>query len=97
MTAAHPGWTATELQRTAWYFRVLNPFLAMKPPEGGLPTLRAATDPEAQGADYFGPSGLMGARGLPVKVPMVAQALDDTVAERLWTVSETLTGVHPFG
>ncbi len=94
VTAAHPGWTATDLQRTAWYFRVLNPFFAMKPPQGALPTLRAATDPGAQGGQYFGPDGWMEVRGYPVVVPMVKNAHDEAAAERLWNVSEELTGVR---
>ncbi|HEX4352598.1 MAG TPA: oxidoreductase, partial [Polyangiales bacterium] len=40
VTAAHPGYTATDLQRTAGVVRYLNPLLAMKPADGALPTLR---------------------------------------------------------
>ncbi len=94
VTAAHPGWTATDLQRTAGLFRFLNPFIAMKPPQGALPTLRAATDPDADPVDYFGPHGFMEARGYPVKQRMVDAALDEGVAARLWQVSEELTGVR---
>jgi len=94
VTAAHPGWTATDLQRTATVYRILNPLLAMKPHQGALPTLRAATDPLAQGADYFGPDGFMQARGYPVRVEMNAQARDVDDAARLWQVSEELTGVR---
>jgi len=95
-TAAHPGWTATDLQRTAPLVRILNPLLAMKPKQGALPTLRAATDPDAAGADYFGPSGFMQARGNPVRIDMVEAANDPEAAARLWQVSEDLTDVR-FG
>lgn len=94
VTAAHPGWTATDLQRTSGIARFLNPILAMKTPQGALPTLRAATDPEALEADYFGPSGWMQMRGYPVRVPMVKQAQDTGAASRLWEVSEELTGTR---
>ena len=53
VTAAHPGWTATDLQRTAGVARLFNPYLAMKPADGVLPTLRAATDPAAAAGEYF--------------------------------------------
>ncbi|HRI51630.1 MAG TPA: oxidoreductase, partial [Pseudomonadota bacterium] len=58
VTAAHPGWTATDLQRTAGAARFFNPYFAMKPADGALPTLRAATDPAASAGEYFGPSRL---------------------------------------
>ena len=38
--AAHPGWTATNLQGDAVLFRLLNPLLAMPPEQGALPTSR---------------------------------------------------------
>ena len=94
VTAAHPGWTATDLQRTSGMASFFNPFLAMKPPQGALPTLRAATDPTAGPADYFGPDGFFQMRGHPVKVPLVKAAANDDHARRLWQVSEELTGVR---
>jgi len=92
--AAHPGWTATNLQRDTPVFRFLNGFLAMKTEQGALPTLRAAVDPEASGGDYFGPSGFMEARGYPERVDTKGRAkkLDD--AAKLWAMSEQLTGVR---
>ena len=94
VTAAHPGWTATDLQRTSGFASFFNPIFAMKPPQGALPTLRAATDPQARAASYYGPNGIFQMRGYPKIVPMVEQARDDTVAARLWQVSEELTDVH---
>jgi NAD(P)-dependent dehydrogenase (short-subunit alcohol dehydrogenase family) len=92
-TAAHPGWTATDLQRTAPVVRFMNRFVAMQPPRGALPTLRAATDPGAAGGDYFGPDGFLQMRGYPVQIPMMTRARDPEDAARLWGVSEDLTGV----
>jgi hypothetical protein len=45
--------------------RFLNRFMAMQPQQGALPTLRAATDPEASGGDCFGPNGFLLIAGLP--------------------------------
>jgi hypothetical protein len=61
---------------------------------GALATLRAATDPDARGGDYYGPDGrLMRASGHPVRVVPSAAARDQEMQRRLWTVSERLTGV----
>jgi len=60
---------------------------------GALPTLYAATAPEAKGGEYIGPDGFLGIKGSPVVETPKPQALDEAVAKRLWTVSEELTGV----
>jgi NAD(P)-dependent dehydrogenase (short-subunit alcohol dehydrogenase family) len=60
---------------------------------GALPTLYAATAPEAKGGEYIGPDGFLGIKGSPVVETPKPQALDEVVAKRLWTVSEELTGV----
>lgn len=93
VTAAHPGWTATDLQRTSPVVKFMNRFMAMKPPQGALPTLRAATDPGADGGDYYGPNGFLQIRGYPKRIDMVKRAHDAGDAARLWEVSEDLTGV----
>jgi NAD(P)-dependent dehydrogenase (short-subunit alcohol dehydrogenase family) len=94
VTAAHPGWTVTDLQRSSGLMRFFSSFLGMKPPQGALPTLRAATDPEATAGDYYGPGGLLQLWGYPKRVEMVRPARDGDVAQRLWAVSEDLTGVR---
>jgi len=94
VTAAHPGWTATALQRTSVLARVIGRFVAMQPPQGALPTLRAATDPDAAPGDYYGPDGLFQLRGYPKRVAMVKRARNAHDAVRLWKLSENLTGVH---
>jgi NAD(P)-dependent dehydrogenase (short-subunit alcohol dehydrogenase family) len=60
---------------------------------GALPTLYAATAPEARGGEYIGPDGFLAIKGSPVVEAPKATALDEAVAKRLWTVSEELTGV----
>ncbi|MBC8068314.1 MAG: SDR family oxidoreductase [Deltaproteobacteria bacterium] len=95
VTGAHPGWTATELQRTAGMARWFNPLFAMKPSEGALPTLRAAVDPTAEQGGYYGPSGMFEMRGPPVAARFPKLARDEAAAARLWSLSESLTGV-PF-
>jgi NAD(P)-dependent dehydrogenase (short-subunit alcohol dehydrogenase family) len=91
--AAHPGWTATELQRSTDIGRLANPLFAMRPAEGALPVLRAAIDRDAEGGSYWGPSGRLELSGPPVRARIGVRALDQSVALRLWELSEELTGV----
>jgi NAD(P)-dependent dehydrogenase (short-subunit alcohol dehydrogenase family) len=67
--AAHPGWTATNLQENAASIKFMNRFLAQEPSMGALPTLSK-------------------------KVRSNKRSHDPHTAERLWNVSEDLTGVH---
>jgi NAD(P)-dependent dehydrogenase (short-subunit alcohol dehydrogenase family) len=92
--AAHPGWTATELQRHSWLYRAFNPLFAQRPEMGCLPTLYAATAPQVKGGEYFGPDGPLGLRGNPKQVRSSNRSYDQAVAARLWKVSEELTGVR---
>jgi NAD(P)-dependent dehydrogenase (short-subunit alcohol dehydrogenase family) len=91
-TSAHPGWTATEIQRAVPGSGLANRF-AMKPAVGALSTLRAAVDPAAKSATYWGPTGFFELRGLPGAARISAAAQDVAAARRLWDVSEQLTGV----
>ncbi len=92
--AAHPGWTGTNLQRHAPFFRFMNRFVSQKPEMGALPTLYAATVPDVKGGDYFGPGRLMEMRGYPKKVKSSDDSHDEELAIKLWEASENLTGIH---
>jgi NAD(P)-dependent dehydrogenase (short-subunit alcohol dehydrogenase family) len=98
VTAAHPGWTRTELQRhlrprERLLARVLNPFLQMEPADGALPTLRAATDPDAEPGSYWGPAAFFEFKGPPVRARVNERAQDEDVAKRLWVETEKLIGL----
>jgi NAD(P)-dependent dehydrogenase (short-subunit alcohol dehydrogenase family) len=93
VTAAHPGWTATELQRHTGVVEFLNGIFAQDISMGALPTLRAATEKDLKGAEYFGPDGFMEMRGCPVRVETNQLSKDAAIAKKLWEVSEQLTGV----
>jgi len=93
VTAAHPGWTATELQRHSGLFKVLNNFFAMSIPQGTIPILRAATDDQVKSGNYYGPDGFREMRGYPEKVQSNELSQDKEIAKKLWDVSEKLTGV----
>ncbi|MGF1469044.1 MAG: oxidoreductase [Sandaracinaceae bacterium] len=92
-TACHPGWTATNLQRTSPLIRFLNPFLGMQPWQGALPTLYAAVADEVEPGAYYGPDGIGTIRGYPTRNPPAEASTDAAVAKRLWALSEAAVGL----
>jgi NAD(P)-dependent dehydrogenase (short-subunit alcohol dehydrogenase family) len=100
--AAHPGGSRTELMRNlpplvARASAVIEP-LFQDAAAGALPTLRAASDPQVLGGQYFGPDGFAQTRGYPKLVESSARSHDAGLQRRLWAVSEKLTGVvYPVG
>lgn len=93
-TAAHPGWTATNLQGTTPLFRLMNPIFAMKPWQGALPTLYAAVADEARPGGYYGPTGLGTIRGYPGVNQPAEISTDADLAAKLWAHSEELVDVQ---
>jgi NAD(P)-dependent dehydrogenase (short-subunit alcohol dehydrogenase family) len=89
--ASHPGWTATSLMRHVNPIAVIGRVMAMKPAQGALPTLYAATDPSVQSGDYIGPGGLFEMWGFPARTAGSDAANDRETATRLWAVSQALT------
>ncbi len=98
--AAHPGYTATQLQSRIVdgpYRRLLlvsNRFVAQSPAMGALPILYAATAAGVPGGSYVGPTGTGEVRGYPGGAQASALARDPALAARLWELSEELTGVR---
>ncbi len=97
--AAHPGGSNTNLQDEVserWYMKPFLPLMRLMMQEsamGALPSLRAATDPNARGGQYYGPDGFLEQRGYPVVVESNAASHNEADARRLWQVSEQLTGI----
>lgn len=99
--AAHPGISRTDLipNGAGWNSvsgllrRFLGPIMFQPAAQGALPTLFAATAPDAKRGGYYGPNGLSETRGFPTLAKIPPQAEDASVAARLWTLSEDLTGV----
>jgi len=83
VAAAHPGWTATELQRHTPLTSAMNFFFAQNTAMGALPTLYAATAPDVKGGDYYGPSGFKEMKGFPKKVASNPLSHDAGIAEKL--------------
>ncbi|MCW3007582.1 MAG: short-chain dehydrogenase/reductase [Solirubrobacterales bacterium] len=101
--AAHPGYTATNLQvagaslggASLWsrLMGLVNPLVGQSVEVGALPSLYAATVPELHGGSYVGPGGLLQMRGHPRLVGSSVASKDVEIARRLWDESERLTGV----
>lgn len=106
--AAHPGFAATNLifdgfpgvERRPITDRIKavgSRTFAQSAEMGALPTLFAATYPGLPGDTYVGPDGFGEQRGHPRIVQRSIAARNPADAERLWMLSEELTGVHyPF-
>ncbi|MFD8823648.1 oxidoreductase [Streptomyces sp. NPDC059605] len=97
---AHPGYTATGLQKGTpvgtvrlLYGRLLSP-LAQKPADGALSQLYAAIEPGVRGGEFIGPGGAGELRGAPTRVTLAPRAKDAATGRRLWELSERLTGVR---
>ncbi|AUX10855.1 short-chain dehydrogenase/reductase SDR [Halalkaliarchaeum desulfuricum] len=100
----HPGYADTSLQsrgpelagspvRKAM-MRVANAIFAQPAADGALPTLYAATAPDVEGGEYYGPGGLLNMRGPPERQQSSERSYDRETARRLWELSEELTGVQ---
>ncbi|MFI1719243.1 oxidoreductase [Streptomyces litmocidini] len=98
--AAHPGLSPTGL----WDGdapRFLRPvaaaglrWLAQPADQAALPSLRAATDLSVPGGAHLGPSKLFESRGAPAPARSSRVSRDVAVQDRLWRLSEVLTGVR---
>ncbi|CAB3796906.1 hypothetical protein LMG28614_04468 [Paraburkholderia ultramafica] len=97
--AAHPGYARTDLIANGPgadnLLQTLNrltfePLASQSAAAGALPTLFAATAPNAKPAGYYGPNGFFELKGSPGEAQIARPALDKAVAARLWEVSETL-------
>jgi len=86
---AHPGLTGTERQQSIGIGGKLAKWLASSVEKGVLSQLLAATAPQVKALDFYGPK--YGLIGKPVKINL--KTLDKQEAEKLWQVSEKITGV----
>ncbi len=94
VATAHPGWSNTNPDKGGFFLRLSNKVFAQPAAAGALPALYAATMPDVQGGEYFGPGGMAELRGAPKRVPSRPEARDAVAAQRLWALSENMTGVR---
>lgn len=97
---AHPGVSDTNLfSKIGGEFlqKLFKPLmkLVVQPAEmGALPQLRASVDSEVKGGEYFGPDGFVEMKGYPVQVQPNKHARNAGNIQKLWEVSEKITGVR---
>ena len=95
--ACHPGFAKTDLDRHSGFFRVFFPLAGVifnSAAQGAWPTLQAATAPDAVPGEFYGPQRLGGASGPSGISKRTDMARDPELAQRLWTISEQMTGVR---
>jgi len=89
-TAAHPGYSSTNLQANASSFpgwRTANNWLAQSPKDGTLPLVQASVG-KANNGEYIGPQGWTGMSGPPGTVKQPSQALNADIMKKFWDESE---------
>jgi protochlorophyllide reductase len=93
--AAHPGGSHTDLgfEGSGLSNRLMRPGVALmqSAAAGAMPFVRAATDPEAKGGQFYGPRWIV--RGHPVVETPSRRARSADDARALWQASEDLTGL----
>lgn len=98
---AHPGLSNTDLQShtvteggagsSAKAAHFLSARTGMTAAQGAMPQVRAATDPNAKGGEFYGPRFVN--NGPAVRLPILRHAGLTKAIETLWTVSERETGI----
>ncbi|KQO18155.1 oxidoreductase [Paenibacillus sp. Leaf72] len=97
--ACHPGISNTNLfsfdsgKQANTFMRMLTGLLSQPAHMGALPTLYAATEPSIKGGEYIGPDGRGGRRGYPKSDEIINKLYAADISNRLWNISESLTGV----
>ncbi|MDN3352380.1 oxidoreductase [Actinomadura sp. DC4] len=101
--ASHPGYTTTNLQQTGprmtgsrgteVLYGAMNVLVGQPESAGAWPSLYAATAPDVEGGQCYGPRGPGQSRGAPTRVRTRRGAADPALGRRLWELSEERTGV----
>ncbi|MCJ1713623.1 SDR family oxidoreductase [Curtobacterium sp. VKM Ac-2922] len=102
-TAAHPGYTRTNLQSAGRSLGRSKPVASSQRAwpftqgveQGSEPLLFAAVGRSAVGGAYYGPSGPLGITGPTTTVSIPGSARSTDLARSLWAVAEDLTGTKP--
>jgi len=97
--ACHPGFSQTNLfsrgsgKQANIFIRFLSNLVSQPADMGALPTLYAATELTIKGGEYIGPDSNGGKKGYPKSEDIIERLYDSNVSNRLWSVSEGLTGI----
>ncbi|NNC82478.1 MAG: SDR family oxidoreductase [Flavobacteriales bacterium] len=99
--ACHPGASSTSLIKTSgslmtrfvWQLMKISP-LVQSAEKGAYPQLMCATEPDLDQSAFYGPTGRSNWTGPVGAHTLEPHAKDKEVAQRLWEVSEAMTGVE---
>ncbi len=102
-TAAHPGYTRTNLQSAGRSLGRSTPVrssdralpFTQAVEQGTEPLLYAAVGPNATGGAYYGPAGFLGLTGPTTNASVPRSARSADLARSLWAVAEDLTDTRP--
>ncbi len=100
---AHPGFANTNIHQNSPALHYKNPVrkwisqkmqrLIPTAADAARPVILAAESPDVSGGEYYGPGGFLEIGGKPAHARINPIARDPELAERLWAVSESMTGV----
>lgn len=97
--ACHPGFSNTNLmsfgsgKRANPLLRMISNLASQSADMGALPSLYSATALNISGGEYVGPDGRSGRKGYPKLDPIIDKLYQSDISQKLWEVSEQLTGV----
>lgn len=97
--ACHPGISVSNLlsrgsgKDANGLLKKMMRIVAQPARKGALPTLYAATSFDLTGGEYIGPDGPGNRKGNPVQTSEASKIFKTELSERLWKVSEELTGI----
>ena len=100
VTVAHPGAAYTNGSQAGgregtwlgWFLDWMMYFTCQPDFKGAWPSEYAATAEVVPGG-YYGPGSWFGTRGYPTFIDYPASAKDETLAEKVWELSEAKTGI----
>lgn len=101
---AHPGFANTEIKNKSpsmkaktrfslWFEKVTTPFIPLAA-DAARPILLAALSDDAKGGEYYGPGGFLEIGGKPAKAKLNPVTLIPENGQKLWQLSEEMTGVR---
>ena len=96
--SVHPGYSNTALQSKTGkkvqdkFMEFANKRIAQSEEQGSWPSLFAITE-DVPGNSFIGPDGFGEIKGHPTYVKRSRRAQDSEVAEKLWQLSDELTGI----
>lgn len=95
--AAHPGVSDTNLfqnMKPNWFLKALGnlimPIITQPADKGALPILYAATSPDAEPGNFYGPHGKREHKGYPTEAFVPEAAKNESDREKLWDLSEKM-------